>query len=286
MVSINIPFFNHLAFLKRCIENIEKYSNYPYELVLIDDGSSDQASSEYAKAKADIYIRHELNEGIAKSRADGVMASSGPYICAMDCDVIVMPNWLSVLVKEFDRLKVIEEFRVYILGSMLATNVDQFIYNPEWYSKQYGVVDVPQISTSCIIFEKTLVGLIGNFDPLLYNNLSDLDFSRRVTTSKIIAGNPKVAVTPKVISYHHGFADSKTGVVYNDPNESTRAVDLLTSNPISHQRYLRSLVLIYERWGHVIANPERIALEIIKLSKIFLESDKWEFLKIDFNGGV
>lgn len=90
LVSIVTPVYNAERFIKETIDSVisQTYSNW--ELILVDDCSSDSSAdiiSEYIKKDDRIkYIKNEVNSGAAVSRNNGIEASKGQYIAFVDSD--------------------------------------------------------------------------------------------------------------------------------------------------------------------------------------------------------
>ena len=99
-VSIIIPIYNSEQFLRRCIDSVlvQNYSNY--EVIMINDGSTDQSQAiidEYCRNDGRfISIRHE-NKGVAEARNSGIYASTGKYIIFLDSDDTIHKDTLSDL---------------------------------------------------------------------------------------------------------------------------------------------------------------------------------------------
>lgn len=100
LISIIVPVYNAEKFLNECIESIinQDYSNW--ELILIDDGSTDSSGSicdEYVKSNKKISCYHQTNHGVSFSRNFGVKHSRGEWITFIDADDYVDRNYLSNL---------------------------------------------------------------------------------------------------------------------------------------------------------------------------------------------
>lgn len=99
MVSIVVPVYNVEKYLKTCIESIlsQKYTNY--ELILVDDGSTDK-SGEICDFYADdskVTVIHKQNGGLGLARNTGIEAARGKYITFMDSDDYWTPDALQEL---------------------------------------------------------------------------------------------------------------------------------------------------------------------------------------------
>jgi len=249
-VSINIPFFNRLDLLSRCVRSVEE--NTPrdlYELVLINDGSTEEGIVEYAKNKADVFVNHPELMGIAQSRYDGVANSTCKYICTLDDDVVVPPRWLETLLNTFkmDHLHppmynhprcIQVGVDLKILSAMQYGRVTQCIFGSQRFTPNWILV-VTEVGTFCMLFEKGLIDLIGSFDTHLFNVWSDLDFCRRISQNVFnLPNNPVVAIDTRVIVYHHGWADPITGKFSTDKISNTREIVVSSIFPTNEARFL------------------------------------------------
>ena len=108
LVSIIVPCFNAFKYTKQCIESILQQTNISYELILINNGSSD-GTKEYfkilkktlksnKKLQKTTIIQSKKNLGVAKALNLGISKSIGKYICYLNNDVIVTKDWLKKLV--------------------------------------------------------------------------------------------------------------------------------------------------------------------------------------------
>jgi glycosyltransferase involved in cell wall biosynthesis len=92
--SIIIPVFNDEKNLPRCIDSVLSQTFEDFELLLIDDGSTDNCPSicdEYAKKDLRIRVCHQKNEGTSKTRQLGIDRSTGTYTFFADSD-----DWIAV----------------------------------------------------------------------------------------------------------------------------------------------------------------------------------------------
>jgi len=99
MVSIIMPAFNATLTLPHSLASVRQ-QNYPYwELLVIDDGSSDNTAAytaEQARNDPRIkLIRQTSNQGVAAARNAGIAAAQGQYIAFLDADDLWLPNKLS-----------------------------------------------------------------------------------------------------------------------------------------------------------------------------------------------
>ncbi len=107
-ISVIIPVYNNEKFLDRCMSSILNQTIVCYEILLIDDGSTDKSGEIcdcYAKEHPNIKVFHIENSGPAHARKFGVEKSTGNYIFFIDSDDYIAKNMLEKLyaiVKDFD----------------------------------------------------------------------------------------------------------------------------------------------------------------------------------------
>lgn len=101
-VSIIIPIYNTGKYLKSCLDSLvnQTYSNF--EVILIDDGSTDiseQIYQEYAQNYPFFIVRKQSNRGICAARNEGIRLASGDYITFVDSDDWVSQDYISSLMR-------------------------------------------------------------------------------------------------------------------------------------------------------------------------------------------
>lgn len=88
-VSFILPIYNVAAFLGHCLESVLKQSLPDYEVILVNDGSTDASLSicqEYASKYDCIRVIDQLNQGVSVARNTGLKMAKGKYICFLDAD--------------------------------------------------------------------------------------------------------------------------------------------------------------------------------------------------------
>lgn len=98
MFSIVIPTYNHAHLLPRCIESIINQTYTDWELIIVNNASTDntiQVIESYHHPKVS-YINFNNDQGIAASRNVGIKAAKGDFVCFLDSDDWWKPNKLEV----------------------------------------------------------------------------------------------------------------------------------------------------------------------------------------------
>ena len=100
LVSIVVPIYNVESYLRQCIDSILAQSIDEFEIILIDDGSTDscpEICDEYSKTYNNIKVFHQKNAGVSVARNKGISHSKGEYICFIDSDDMIAPNFCELL---------------------------------------------------------------------------------------------------------------------------------------------------------------------------------------------
>lgn len=114
-VSIVIPTINHAYEVVRCLESIVSSGcATTYEIVVVDDCSSDEHYEVLAQIKGIQLIRNATNEGFAEASRKGVTASRGSMALFLNDDTEVLPLWLDAMVAALDA-----DPTVGLVGSMI-----------------------------------------------------------------------------------------------------------------------------------------------------------------------
>ena len=85
-ISVIIPTYNRKFFLKRSVDSVLKQTLKPYEIIIIDDGSSDGTSSMIKESYPAVNLIRQENKGVSAARNNGIRSSSGDWICFLDSD--------------------------------------------------------------------------------------------------------------------------------------------------------------------------------------------------------
>ncbi len=103
LISIIVPVYNVEAYLKRCIESIINQTYKDIEIILVDDGSTDNSSKicdEYKNKDKRIKVIHKVNGGLSSARNRGLDIAKGKYIGFVDSDDYISPKMYEILYKE------------------------------------------------------------------------------------------------------------------------------------------------------------------------------------------
>ena len=105
-ISIIMPVYNCEKYLDIAIRSIERQSFHDWELLLIDDGSTDNSGEiceKWGKNDSRISVFHQINRGVSAARNWGLKKADGNYIFFMDADDYISDNFLQDVSESIQR---------------------------------------------------------------------------------------------------------------------------------------------------------------------------------------
>lgn len=184
MVSVIIPTYNRAGTLMRSIQSVMEQSYSEWELIIVDDGSTDH-TGDLVKPIVEQdtrirYIHYPENKGQAVARNTGIQASQGEYIAFQDSDDCWMPEKLQ---RQISMMEAHPEYGlvygqvVYDDGGILSAP-----YPPVDVGEQVfeACLKQNQIGTPTMLVRKAVFDAIGLFDTSLVA-LEDYELALRIT---------------------------------------------------------------------------------------------------------
>ena len=104
-ISVIVPIYNVEKYLDKCIGSIIGQTYKNLEIILVDDGSTDNGLTtcrQYQKEDTRIQVIHQENVGLVAARKTGIMKATGEYIAFVDGDDWIEKNTFEILIKESD----------------------------------------------------------------------------------------------------------------------------------------------------------------------------------------
>ena len=142
MISIVVPAYNAAGVIGKCIDSVLLQTYSDFELLIIDDGSTDEtAEIVAAKAAQDarIHLIRQENAGVSSARNTGIAAASGELLCFIDSDDTVSANYLETLHTLYSPgvLPVIDVVRSDRNGSALNPMPETFTLDGNWVDSYF-----------------------------------------------------------------------------------------------------------------------------------------------------
>lgn len=104
MLSVLVPVYNVEKYLSRCIDSILAQTYLDFELIIVDDGSSDKSAQicdAYVRRDSRIYVIHKENGGLGSARITGLEYARGEYVAFVDSDDYIQSNMYEELLEPF-----------------------------------------------------------------------------------------------------------------------------------------------------------------------------------------
>ncbi len=108
-ISVIVPVYNVEAYLERCVESILQQTYAHFELILINDGSTDssgQICDHLASQYENIKVYHIENAGVSNARNMGIQLATGSWVTFIDSDDFVTQDYLATLASAAEGLNV------------------------------------------------------------------------------------------------------------------------------------------------------------------------------------
>ena len=222
-LTVIIPVFNGIEYIKESVDSILNQSYKNFNLLVIDDGSTD-GSYEYLSKKADnrLTIYKQENLGLCFTLNKYIKSVSTEYIARLDQDDIALN---SRLFEQVSFLKKNPSYDVVLsLVNRIGANGYNFgyyhIYNPNKYFFDYDPLKYGTIAHSTMMFNKKVFMEVGGYRSELYP-VDDLDLLHRLHE------NYKVAVINKPLVNYRIHQDAFTFKYFNDMKLKTSYVNFL-----------------------------------------------------------
>lgn len=226
LVSIVIPSWNGIDFLKICLPSIQKQSFYDFEVIVVDNGSADQ-SVEYIQKKFPKFkvIPLPKNIGFGNAVNQGIEQSKGRYIFLLNNDTELDKDCLRYLTEAALSHKevgmITSKMKNFYDRSLIDNAGDSIDIVGHSFTRGTGEKDGDRfdkagylflVTGGGSIFKKELFEKVGLFDKDYFVYMEDVDLCFRAQ----LAGF-KAWYEPKAVIYHMRMATSKKNMAFIEP---------------------------------------------------------------------
>ena len=215
LTSVIIPVHNRLDLTIECLRSIEKLtgSASSYEIILVDDASSDGTSDWVRKNFPDIkIITNDVRQSFAHNNNAAAKAAKGEFLCLLNNDTIVLAGWLD----EMLNIARADE-RVGVVGNRhIDPHSDHLNHGGMAFDQRYHPVhiyvgsskedpraletrDMQCVTAACWLVRKTTFVKLGGFDTNFTNGYEDVDFCLKAS-----AAGFRIVYVGKSAIYHYG----------------------------------------------------------------------------------
>lgn len=156
LFSVLIPVYNTSKYLDECIQSVLAQSEKDFEIVLIDDGSTDNSGEicdNYAKKYSSIRVVHKQNEGLMMTRRRGFQEAKGDYFVCLDSDDYLCDNEAIAKIK---KMIVEKKCDLVVYNYLMEKETRDNNQNVLLFDKPDGYVFEGQERR--VLYEKLLIG--------------------------------------------------------------------------------------------------------------------------------
>jgi glycosyltransferase involved in cell wall biosynthesis len=184
LISVVIPTFNRLDLLKETIESVRKQTFQDFEIVVVNDGSTD-GTGEWLRAQGDLHTLEQQNRGIATSRNNGAAVARGAWLAFLDHDDLWAPDKLKIqadFVRENSDVALVAARHVRLGKKFRKPR------QPTWIKGDLLVKEFSEsfIHTSSVMIRRDVFDEIGGFPPC-YRFADEFDVWLKIAAAHSIA---------------------------------------------------------------------------------------------------
>lgn len=222
LVSIIVPIYNQSKYLSNCLESILSQTYKNLEIILINDGSTDNSEKickKYCKKDSRFTVYKKPNGGLSDARNFGIKKARGEYLSFIDGDDIVHPNFISALIKalpenkdtlisccRYQRFSNQNKINFAKNDSNRATFVDsrKYLINTLYQKDQ----TLYTVSACTKLYHKNIFKNLKFTIGILYEDFAIID--------KILEQTSSIAIVDQKLYYYRITADSITTSTFNE----------------------------------------------------------------------
>ncbi len=216
-ISVILVIWNSAAVLPHCLENISKQSVKDFEIVIVDNGSSDNAIEQLQESWPNINFQIKKlgsNKGFAVANNIGARLARGKWLALLNSDAFPEPDWLEQLLQAAENNP---EFTFFASRQIQANANDLLdgagdayhVSGLAWRQylgfpvDQYGLesVEVFSACAAAALYSRQAFLDVGGFDEDFFSYLEDVDLGFRLR----LQGH-RCLYVPRAIVYHIGSA--------------------------------------------------------------------------------
>lgn len=287
-VSLILPVYNVEKYLKNCLDSIEKQTYQNMEVIIVNDGSTDNSKKiceEYAKKYENIKFFNKKNGGLSDARNYGIEKSTGKYITFVDSDDEITEDYVEYLlslIKKYNTKMSIGSYSVITSKGTInyGDGYDEKLLSQKECLKRLLTDKGYTVSSWSKMYEKNL------FDNIKYP--TGKIYEDNGTTYKLILKCDKISYGPKEIYKYFKRKDSITHEKYSDKKKTIiefsdeMAKDILKRYPELKDETLRKQVesrfcVLRQMQGKLTKEQTKEQENIIK----FLKKNKDKILSSD-----
>ena len=226
-VSIIIPSYNRLPLLKEAVDSVLAQNFEDFELIVVDDGSTDGTADEMKKYGGRVrLLRHPENRGVSAARNRGILNAKGKYIAFLDSDDLWVKGKLKIQVaflEDNPHYPICYTDEIWIRRGKRVNPKNKHAKYSGWIFEKCLPLCI--ISPSSVMMKKTLFSKVGLFDEAL-PVCEDYDLWLRIS-----ARFPVFFINRKLIIKRGGHSDQLSQRSWGNDRYRVIALEKALSEP-------------------------------------------------------
>jgi len=252
-VSVIIPTWNRSGYLARALESVYAQSLLPYEVIVVDDGSTDDTREIIAQHFSKVRYLYQENRGVSSARNTGIRAAGGDWIALLDSDDCWLVNKLE---HQQQLLRANPDARICHSDEIWIRNGKRV--NPmKKHAKRGGHIfkhclPLCAISPSSTVIRRDLFDEIGLFDESL-PACEDYDLWLR-----LCAAHPVLFADEPLLIKYGGHADQLSRRYWGMDRFRIRALEkIVASSTLNAENHAAAMKTLLEKISIVIQGADK-----------------------------
>lgn len=301
LVSVIVPVYNAEKYIAECIESILKQTYKNFELILVDDGSTDSSSTickAFANQDSRIRYLYKENGGVSTARNIGISMANGTYAAFVDSDDFIKEDMLAVLMKneaDFSMCgyELFDDTTNVISGSFscpklngyiadLANRMKEYISPPFLLGPCFKLFKLEIVKTHSLRFppelsygedavfvfeylQHCLTVSVEQYIGYIYRKHGDLTLSSRFLPDKIDI-NKRINVLIGRLMETHGIDDTEKVIADRLLDNFVSYTKELVKSDLSFKDKKEMFYMKYDKYKTEFLKPERLSQKLIFLA--------------------
>lgn len=271
-LSVIVPSFNRSALLRRALRSVLAQQKSPHlqrlQLVVVDDGSTDDTESMVRKEFPDVVYLKQSNRGVSAARNAGIKAAGGDWLGLLDSDDEWLPDKLvrqCRLIAE-SRLLVCHTEEIWIRNNVRVNQMRKHAKAGGWIFK--NCLPLCAMSPSSILMHRSVLEKTGDFDEAM-EVCEDYDLWLRITSQYEVA-----YVAEPCIKKYGGHADQLSRKHWGMDRFRVSALEKVLSQGLQPDLHLAALEMLHRKL-EILLQGARKHQNTALIEECQKTSDRW-----------
>ena len=222
--SIIIPCWNQVRYTRQCVRSVLRWTRAPFELILVDNGSTDGTAaflSELRESAGARIIANRRNLGFARAVNQGMASANGKYLVWLNNDAVVTREWLDRLIACAERSP-----RIAAVGPVVNGDDGRRPMNLNWAAAALALANggktfrAAWLTGYCLLLKRAAVRRVGPLDLRFEEGgYEDYDYCLRLRRAGY-----ELAVAQDAFVFHHWHRSFASGAKHRERMAANRRV--------------------------------------------------------------